>query len=269
MGQTLGYRDFVSAFRELGLGASSRVLAHASLSAFGEVRGGAETLAGALIGSFETVIVPSFTIGCMVIPEVGPPNNALDYTQGQAWNQKAEIFHPDMPADRSMGRVAESVRLSEGARRSSHPLLSFAGLHAEDFLAAQSLEDPWAVVGALADADGDLLLLGVDHRVNSSLHYAEQKAGRPQFVRWALTQEGIVECPGWPGCPDGFNAIRTRLGGIAGQVRLGPATLETVPLRDLVNVAVGWIREDPLALLCDRPSCPRCQAIREAWNASR
>lgn len=264
----VSYRDFVSAFRSLGLGSQSRVILHASVSAFGEVIGGAETMLGAVLSTFQAAIVPTFTSRCLVIAPDGPEDNAITLQEAKLDNKQAEAFHPDMPADRAMGRLAEAMRLQPQAHRSDHPLLSFAGINADEFLAVQTLDDPWGLVGALADADGDLLLMGVDHRANVSLHYAEARAGRRQFLRWALTPGGIVACPGWAGCRDGFGAIGERLGGLAGRVEVGAGWIETVPLRDLINLAVGWMREDPLALLCDRPGCKSCRTVRESIDAA-
>lgn len=258
----ISYRDFVSAFRRLGLGEGSRVLAHASLSAFGEVNGGADTVVGALVGSFETVIMPAFTFRTMVIPPVGPPDNGLVYQQEPGQNELAEFFHPDLPADRAVGAVAEALRQHPEAKRSYHPILSFSGVNAERYLELQTLDDPLAPIAQLADADGDVLLLGVDQSANWAIHYAEQQAGRHTFTRWALTRRGVVECRDIPGCPDGFRQIQDRLTGVRRRTDLGAARLEAIPLRDLIHITSAWIRQEPLALLCDRPSCPRCSAVR-------
>ena len=66
-------------------------------------------------------------------------------------------------------------------------------------MAVQTLAEPLAPIGALAQRGGWVLLLGVNQTVNTSLHYAERLAGRPQFTRWALTYEGVRECPQFPG----------------------------------------------------------------------
>jgi aminoglycoside 3-N-acetyltransferase len=256
------YRDVINAFRDLDLGSHSRVIVHASLSAFGEVSGGADTIVGALLTTCETVMLPTFTYRTMVIPKNGPPDNAIDYGSADEENLKTEFFHPDMPADSAMGVIAETLRLRPEAKRSSHPILSFAGVNPEQAFDLQTLEAPLAPIKWLEEYDGDVLQLGVDYTVNTSLHYAEEKAERRRFIRWALTPQGVLECPAWPGCSRGFQAIAPRLEGVARRVALGTSTVEVIPLRDLIHITVSWIHEDPRALLCDELGCPRCAATR-------
>ncbi len=50
--------------------------------------------------------------------------------------------------------------------------------------------------------------------------------------------------------------------------RCGAGWVETVPLRDLINLTMGWIHEDPQALLCDRPSCATCRAVRATLDTA-
>jgi len=256
------YREWVSGLRELGLGPASRVLVHASLEPFAPDVGGPEALVGALMATCEIVVTPTFTLRTLVTPPVGPPANGLRY--GTDSNQEAEFFHPGLPSDPDLGGVAEALRAHPQAERSSHPALSFAGLRAGPALAAQTLEDPLAPVRWLAEADADVLLIGVGHRRNVGLHYAEQVAGRKSFVRWALTGRGVVTCPSFPGCADGFETIAGRLAGIERRATVAGGEITAIPLRDLVHVAAGWIRQDPRALLCDRPGCERCADVRQA-----
>ena len=68
-----------------------------------------------------------------------------------------------------------------------------------------------APVGALAEENGTVLLIGVNHTVNTSIHFAEKLAGRRQFIRWALTRDRVVECPGFPGDSEGFEILATDL----------------------------------------------------------
>ena len=108
----LTFRDFISGIRKLDIDHSLPVVAHASLSAFGEVHGGAETVLGALLSSFNSVIMPAFTYKTMIIPEIGPPDNAIVYGSGKDTNRMAEIYRPDMPSDPMMGVVSGSLAQS-------------------------------------------------------------------------------------------------------------------------------------------------------------
>lgn len=256
------FTELRQAFRALQIPADRPVLVHASLSAFGWVEGGAEAVVSALFAVWGCVLAPAFTYKTMVTPECGPPGNGLTYGSDTARNRLAEFFHPDMPVDRLIGAIPEALRRHPQARRSAHPILSFTGVGAESFLAAQSLAMPLGVIESLAAAEGWVVLLGVDHTVNTSLHYAEKLAGRRQFLRWALTPQGVVACPGFPGCSDGFQALAPMVQNIGRYSQAGQALIQAFPLRGLLRTAFGVLQQDPLALLCERSYCERCQQIR-------
>ena len=139
---------------------------------------------------------------------------------------------------------------------------SFAGIGAQEILETQTLNEPFAPIDALAKAGGDVIVLGADPPANVALHLAEQRAGRKQFIRWALTPQGVVECPGFPGCSRGFGAIEDKLAGVVQRGKVGAFPVVRLPLRDLINIASGWIRQDPQALLCTNADCPFCTAVR-------
>ncbi len=158
----VSFRELLSGFRNLGLHPRLPVIAHASLSAFGEVRGGAETVVGALLAAFDTVIMPTHTYKTMIIPEVGPENNGMAYGNGNDSNVMAEFFRAKMPADPLMGVIAETLRRHPSARRSKHPILSFAGVNAETSWPRKTCKSRWGPSGG--QRSGRLvLLLGVDH----------------------------------------------------------------------------------------------------------
>lgn len=260
---TVTFIDLRTALFKLGL-SHTPVIAHASLRAFGEVVGGAETLLRAALDSVWALVMPTFTYKTMITPEVGPPNNGIVYGSERDLNRLAEPFTPDLPADQQMGAVPEALRHHPRARRTPHPIQSFAGIHADKFLAAQTLQNPLGPIGALAEADGWILLLGVDHTVNTSIHYAERLAGRKQFTRWALLPDRIIECPNFPGDSSGFDVIAASLINDTRRVKIGNATIQAVPLQKLIQVVVERIQTDPLALLCERADCGRCNAVRES-----
>lgn len=257
----VSFREFVNAFREVGVNPGQPVIIHASLSAVGEIRGGAETVLGALLSLAGGVMAPTFTYKTMIIPEVGPPDNAIVYGSGKAHNRMAEFFQEDMPADPLMGILAEIVRRHPEARRSSHPILSFAGIRVEKALEAQTLDQPMAPIGVLAEQNALVLLLGVNHTVNTSIHYAECLAGRKQFIRWALTPQGVRECPRFSGCSDGFEQAAPLLQPFTREAAVGQTTLKAVQLAPMIAAITDLIRREPLALLCGKND-ERCEAVR-------
>lgn len=255
------YAEILSAFQALGL-QEHPVIAHASLRPFGFIEGGAEAVLDAMLASFAGIIMPTFTYKTEIIPDVGPPNNGITYGSGQHQNKLAEPFHPNLRADRMMGILAETLRNHPSATRTAHPILSFAGIRADLVLFAQTLYEPLAPIGALAELEGWVVLINLDHATNTSIHYAEKLAGRKQFVRWALAGDRVVECPNYPGDSTGFHAIEPYLSLDTRRVQIGDGFIQAMPLQRVFDVTQDLIRKDPLALLCERIDCERCNAVR-------
>lgn len=257
----MDYATLRAAFQELNL-ADKPVIAHASLKPFGYIQNGADAVLLALTESVQSLIMPTFTYRTMITPEVGPPNNGITYGGDEYYNREAQPFSLDMPADSLMGMLPEALRNHPLAKRSTHPILSFAGIDSDLFLGTQTLYEPFAPIAALASADGWVILINVDHTVNTSIHVAERLAGRRQFLRWALLGDRVVECPNFPGDSSGFNTIAEYLGPDTLRVNLGDAFIQAVPLRKLFETVQELLRLDPLALLCQRIDCERCYAVR-------
>lgn len=262
-------RELFSGFASLPIRGQAAI-AHGSFKSFGGAQGGPRAVIDALVHTCGSLIMPVFTYRTMVTPLVGPPNNGLDYSAEEHRRMRpdgegtldAVPFHPDLPADPEMGILAETLRRYPDARRSLHPILSFAGVRADYALARQTLYDPLAPIGALAEKNGWVLLIGVDHTVNTSIHYAEKLAGRKQFVRWARMRRRFVECPGFPGDSSGFNEIAQHLDHDVRAVTIGEARVQAVPLKLLIEKVTRLIQTNPRALLCERPTCARCNAVR-------
>ena len=277
------YTEIKSALDSLGL-KDAPVIAHASLRSFGEVEGGAPMVVQAFIDSFGGVVMPTHTYKAMIVPQAGPDNNAMDYGKPDPFNTEPEFFTPHMPADVLMGAIPEALRQRPGAKRSSHPILSFAGFNVDAILATQTVKEPLAPIQALAEENGWVVLAGVDHTVNTSMHLAEKLAGRRQFIRWALVRdmltrpvplklaghnfastsvnERVIECPSFPGCSAGFQAIAKDIQPFTKRVTAGNSAVQAVPLAALFHAVISKINQDPKALLCFEPNCARCNTVR-------
>lgn len=253
--------DFTSALESLDLG-NKPAIVHASLKSFGAVHRGAETVLNALLAYVNGLVMPAFTYKTMVTPEVGPPNNGLVYGSQRDLNLMAVPFRYSLPVDPLIGMCSEVLRHYPGTVRTYHPIFSFVGVNLRDALLNQTLYNPFAPIGCLADQDGWVLLLGVDHTVNTSIHYGEKLAGRRQFTRWAIGWDRIIECPGYPNCSDGFEAIRPDVKHVSRRAPIGESFIEAIPLHPLLQAVEARIKKDPLALLCQRDTCERCDALR-------
>ena len=177
----------------LGLESGDIVLAHASLSALGWVAGGSQTVVLALLdvlGSQGTLMMPTHS------GQLTDPSRWQAPPVPQAWwpiiRAESPAFDPDTTPTRSMGAIVETLRHRPGTIRSGHPYGSFAALGTES---KQLLNGhaPGCAFGErsplarLYDLNGKVLLMGVDHRNNTSLHLAEYRAS---YAGKAYHQEG-------------------------------------------------------------------------------
>lgn len=263
----LSIRDLVLAFRQLELDGSRPALVHSSLSSFGQIQGGAKAVTGALLQHFNSVAMPAFTYRTMIIPESGPADNAIHYGSQNKINQKAIYYDSNMPVDRLMGIIPETLRRMPQTRRSRHPILSFIGVNADKYLKQQTRKQPLAPISAMMEDHGWVVMMGVGHTANTSIHLGEKLAGRKSFTRWALVPGKVVTCPNFPACSDGFDALQPHLAPVTRAVQVGSAWIQALPISLVVRAVEQLVSEDPLALLCERENCPRCNAIRKTVEA--
>lgn len=252
----VGGEELASAFQSLGLDGTRHVIAHASLRAFGFVEGGAPAMLGALRQQSATLVMPSFSYyTTLVWPEEGRqpdwprPAPPAGTTFGRYTRVSGDI-----------GRVSQTLVDDPHTLRSFHPALSFVatGERAGEILDAQSLASPYAPVGKLYDLDGLAVLLGVDHRSDTTIHYGEYLAGVPQLDRYVLVN-GRVEKTTFPNCSADFGRIAPHVRGKS--ATLGRGQISVFPVRALVDAARDLLSHDPEALLCTYPGC-RCQSVR-------
>lgn len=184
--------------RRLGLAGGDVVLVHTSLSSLGWVCGGTVAVVQALletVGADGTVVVPTHT------GDLSDPARWGDPPVPPSWWETIRESMPPFRAatspSRAMGAVAEVLRTWPGALRSDHPQLSFAALGpaagriTDDHQLADGLGEG-SPLARLYDLDALVLLLGVDHDRNTSLHLGQYRAGT--FAR--TEQAGPVSVAG-------------------------------------------------------------------------
>ncbi|MET9019703.1 AAC(3) family N-acetyltransferase [Actinopolymorpha sp. NPDC004070] len=267
--RTVSEGDIAAGLRALGLTERSTVLVHTSLRSFGRVDGGAEAVCRALLDVCGTLLLPAGAGDRTRVPAppglVRPHNaywNAASWADFDQALDRAVPYSPDLPVDRYLGRVPETMRAVFGPDRGNHPLFAFqaAGEHASTLLAAERPDRPLGPIEALADLDGDVVLLGVTHEANTTVHLAEQRLGRSRFFRYAKVAAGVwAEFANLGGESHRFDEIEPVLRPATTEVRIGSCRARRVGVRDVLAAVTEAVRADPAALLCPDPGC-RCGA---------
>lgn len=266
----------VEDLRELGLSEGAHVLAHTSLRAIGPIEGGAETLLQAfrrVLGPEGTLLVPTFT------PQFTDPAESEGAPESQEeiddLRSRIPVFDAAAtPAARiAVGVFPEIVRQQPDAKRSDHPVASFAAIGGRaDYLTENApLHYPLGTESPLArlhQLNGWALLIGVSQEVNSSLHLAEVWANAAYIHRSArikIGEDHWVSMLGSPECSEGFPKIEPllRQARILRRGYVGNAPACLMRQRELISMAVSLLQGAGNALLCDDPICPWCSIARK------
>jgi aminoglycoside 3-N-acetyltransferase len=254
----------------LGVTEGMSLIVHSSLSSIGWVCGGAVGVVLALeqaLADDGTLVMPAHS------GHLSDPAKWENPPVPQAWWQSIResmpVYDPVMTPVSGIGAVAEVFRKQAGVTRSLHPNYSFAawGRESEYVTGGEKLDfsmDSESPLGRLYELDGYVLLLGVGHGSNTSLHLAEYLAdydGKSYVDCFAPTiRDGIREWTCYRDIDldsDDFGDIGAafeKTGGVAiGDV--GKATARLMRQRDLVDFAVAWMNEHRASRLHgeDRP----------------
>src|SRR5581483_373528 len=260
--------QLVEDLRDLGLTEGASVLVHSSLRAIGKMEQGAETLVRAfrrVLGPSGTLMVPTFTFDHS--DPAGwrhPPTSPAELERLRA---EAPVFDPETsPTEvRWMGVFPEVVRKQPDAKRSHHPVVSFAAVGANAEFLTQNAPFHYPLgsespIARLHQLGGKILLLGVGHKSNSALHLAEVWANVPYIHRSVKLKTGPrawTVMHGSPECSEGFGKIEPllRQSRILKSGYIGNAPSQLMRVRQLISMAIALLQGDGAALLCDYPEC--------------
>jgi len=242
--------------RTLGVQPGGVLLVHTSFRAVRPVEGGPQGLIDALrdvLGTGGTLVMPSWT------------------------GSDEEPFDRDItPVSSDLGVVAETFRRQPGVMRSAHPF-AFAAIGPHAASITQGLlplppHCPESPVGRAHDLDGQVLLLGVDHDADTSLHLAELLADVPYRVPKHITvfEDGVPHRIAYgenDHCCQRFNLANDWLRDRSLQVEgiVGHAHAKLVRARDVVAVAREQLARDPLVFLHPpEAGCDDCDEARRS-----
>ncbi|HQZ33753.1 MAG TPA: AAC(3) family N-acetyltransferase [Ilumatobacteraceae bacterium] len=246
----------VGALRAVGVQPAGLIIVHSSLSRLGWVVGGAHTVVSALAEAVTpdgTIVMPSLS------SNLGEPSRWEAPPVPASWWQ---TIRDEMPAYDSaltpmtgMGSVAECFRHLPGTQRSAHPAISLMAngplahqvVHPHEMTAGFGDSSP---LGRLYELDARIVLVGVGHSNNTSLHLAESR------TRWAREHSITF---GVPVMSDGerrwvtyddvdydnhdFEAAGAAFAATGGEARvpLGAGELISCRMRDIVDFATEWL----------------------------
>ncbi len=249
-------------FKALGIEEGMVLLVHSSLSALGWVCGGAVAVIIALqqvLGEAGTLVMPAHS------SDLSDPSQWENPPVPEAWWQTIRetmpAYDPDLTPTRSMGKIAETFRTQKGVLRSVHPQHSFSasGPHASYIIDDHSLAFGLGENSPLAriyDRAGSILLLGVGHSRNTSIHLAEYRAcfpskrvvkeGAPILQegsrRWVTFEDIAVNASDFGQI--GTDFMRSDAGKVVQRGRVGIGNCQFMPQRAIVDFAVGWLEEN-------------------------
>lgn len=238
---------------QLGVRRGGTLLVHSSFKALRPVEGGPLGVIRALrgaIGREGTLVMPTMTDG-------------------------ASRFDPRVTPSVGMGVTAELFWRKPGVLRSLHPGASFAaaGPHAAVICEEQPLSPPHgpdSPVGRVYALAGQVLLLGVTHSENTTLHLAEAIAQVPYSVSHPCVVEvdgelQTLEIEETDHCCAGFRQADAWLRASSAQRegRVGHAAARLSDARAIVATALPRLQRDPLIFLCPAAAgCEECDRAR-------
>jgi len=249
--------DLVGQLRALGVAPGGVLVVHTAFSKVGSVEGGPLGLIdalGAALGPDGTLVMPSMS------------------------DDDEQPFDPAASPCAAMGAVADAFWRLPGVRRSDNPhAFAAAGPRAREITAAHPVDVPHgpdSPVGRALALDGQVLLLGVGHDANTTIHLAEILAG----VRYRLPAHATVMRSGRPirveyrendcccarfALVDGWleDEGRQRRG------RVGDADARLARARDVVTVVTAHLAVDELAFLHPPGVDAECDAARASLPA--
>jgi len=246
--------------RALGVREGMTLLVHSSLSKLGYVVSGAHSVILALeaaIGESGTLVMPTFS------GELSDPAYWQHPPVPREWwdtiRENMPAYDPDLTTTRNMGVIPETFRKQTGTLRSAHPNFSFAarGPQAEFITNGHTLAPSLGEQSPLAriyDLEGWVLLLGVGHGNNSSLHLAEAWAkfsnkklhrnGSPMLVNgvraWVEYEEQDWDESDFERLGEAF-AQETQLEKVG---RVAGAVARLMPQRGLVDFGLKWLEQN-------------------------
>lgn len=241
----LNSKELLAGFEGTGVKKGETVMVHTSYKSLGAVEGGPDTVIDVLrelVGPQGTVLFPNFNF--------------------QSWTEMHYFDLLETPS--RMGAITETARLRPDARRTPHPIYSFAvlGRRAAEFAAADDVEayGPKSAFAVFHKTNGTILSIGLDFNNTFSMHhYIEYNVGcnyrrikefsgiyvgydrKPQVKMYSMfvRKDDTVKTYINPGMDELLAA------GVIKEVKVGEAKVHFATARDFYDNMSVIVREHP------------------------
>ncbi len=250
-------QDIIDGLKRVGLKSGANVVVHSSLSAFGKVEGGADSVVDALIeavGDAGTIVMPCFTYDWQ-------PGQRFDWSKAQStWT----------------GKIPTTFGKRPGTKRGKHPLYDVAArgpladwvISVNDHLPLSWGKDKFYY--QIKDKNGSVLLLGVDHSANSTIHVCQELADLPYIANkkpmCKLTLEQLLAMPvkeqedtielhmSSMETQKDFNRIEPVLkaAGRIWSTRIGDAEVRYMYSKDVIELGTEALKKNPRLLVVEK-----------------
>jgi aminoglycoside 3-N-acetyltransferase len=232
----------------LGVRRAGVLVVHAAFSKVGRSAGGPEIMIDAL----RTVLGPA---GTLVMPSMTDDDD--------------HVFDPLHTPCYGMGVLADTFwRLPDVMRSDSPHAFAASGKHAAAITAPHPVSIPHGLdspVGRAYELDGQVLLLGVGHDANTTIHLAENlfKVRYHRPMRTTLLEAGQpvrFDYDEADHCCENFSLMDSWLepAGLQRRGQVGHATARLARARDIVAAALQHLRENERVFLHPAGQCVEC-----------
>jgi len=246
-------------FEALGVKPGANIIMHSSLSKIGWTVGGPVPVIRALMQTLTpegTLVMPTFS------SSNSEPSKWENPPVPENWwdtiRKEMPAFEPDITPTRGMGMIVDTFRNWPNVLRSNHPMSSFAawGKHAKFITENHELIGDLgesSPISRLYELNGLILLLGVSHENNSSIHLAEYRSDFPGkkydktgCAMLVNNQRKWVEWEELDLNPDDFEQLGADFESTIDYKpgKIGLAESRLIPLRTIVDFGVKWLKKN-------------------------
>lgn len=271
--------EIIEALHKLGVKTGDCLLIHSSISAFGRLEGGAETVINSILevlGENGTALFPTFTASF----------NCFDGMLNKS--QRYRPFDKNNLSQIWVGKIPQTFLKRKNVLRSNHPSHSVAGIgplaekcikdHKEDD-SPTGKNSPFA---KLLELNGKILYFGSSLASSTFLHLIEDYLDMP-YLKGSLCSikdengkiRNVYIPKNLPGDRDFYHEPankckffkRASAAGLSiSKTPLGLGELQLVEMKDFFSTGMKILREEPDMLLCDNPECLFCRKYKSMVN---